>query len=313
MDKVLLTSQAATLLVCLVAIITLFLTAKNTRANAGTQKARFLLDLRNTFMDKHKAAAAKLWHATWPEDDEDAAQSAATTQTKPPADVPSTVQDVGKGQRNTPEATNHGQASESATNRDQKPVLAAHTIKLDSSVSGISEISLFMGTLTSSKDAPSTARDVSQGQKSTPKVTNFSGASGSAKNCDQQKAAAPALKLDNDLSLYMGTLELCEVMLEDGLFDIATFYDAHGYRVEQLADQRAVMDVVLPPLAGVVAAGSVPYCVGEYWPKFAKLLWRVHIERKRRGIGDLMIGGVAAQRRIPKAYRPKTCSWWFCW
>jgi hypothetical protein len=247
MDKVLLTSQAATLLVCLVAIVTLMLTAKNTRANAGTQKARFLLDLRNTFLEKHKAAADKVYQATWgPDAVENIAESAATTQSSP-KDVPSTVQDVELGQERTAEATTRqlGHASECA----------------------------YRG---------------------------------------QNDAAPIQLELDSGIALYMGTLELCEVMLQDGLFDIASFYDALGYRMEQLAGQRILMDIVLPYDA---AAGSIPYRVSDYWPKFAKLLWRVHVERTRRHgkKGYLKIGGVLAQDRIPKDYRPAVSSWWQCW
>jgi hypothetical protein len=236
MDKVLLTSQAATMLVCLVAIITLTLTARNTRANAKAQKARFLLDLRNTFMDKHKPAADKLWDATY-----------------------------------------------QATNAIQEAVQKAKTSKV-------------VGTSSSASN-----QDIEKGEGSLGAGqvhTNF--------------AAADKLKnveLDSDLSLYMGTLELCEVMLEDGLFDISTFYDAHGYRVEQLVKQAAIMDAVLPKL------DDGRYGVDEYWPKFVKLLWRVHMERIRRGKDGLEIGGVAAHRRIPnlKFFRPATSSWWWCW
>jgi hypothetical protein len=194
MDQVLLASQAATMLVCLIAIITLIFTACNTRANAGTQKARFLLGLRNHFMDKHKTAAEKVSKATYPDN-----------YLKP---------DI---EGNPPD------------------------------------------------------------QDGAAKLT----------------AADP----DHDMSLYMGTLELCEVMLEDGLFDVATFFDAHGYRVEQLAAQPALMDTVLLP------AGRHCWTASEYWGKFVKLLWRVHKERKRRKLPALNIGGVSAATRIPPAYR----------
>jgi hypothetical protein len=142
-DQVLLASQAATMAVCLVAIITLIFTALNTRANsrsqkanAGAQKARFLLDLRNTFMERHRTAAESVWRATL---------------------IPNNQNNVRRPDRH----------------------------------------------------------DVDEG----PRGFIYT--------------ARTPVGLDYDMSLYMGTLELCEVMLEDGLLDVPTFFDAIGDRVEQ--------------------------------------------------------------------------------
>jgi hypothetical protein len=99
------------------------------------------------------------------------------------------------------------------------------------------------------------------------------------------------IELDKDMGCYMGTLELCEVMLGDKIFDIATFYDTNAFRLEGLVACTDVMGKVFK----AEDKGPVTiFYVDEYWKKFAKLLHRVHLERKSRGKPEMKILGCEA-------------------